>query len=182
MNKKSLTVCAVLLAVVILLILTKIYTIPIEINTEKPICSLNGDVKTVELNLIWQRYLLRGSEVQGSITVDGKEYRSIYGSFKDNGVFRRDTEPPSFWEGLKDKITGNHYYRHVFFESADYLEGNSDSWDFLSVEFSNTDFNEICVWINALNEADENIGFYGPASTTDEAYNIMKILQQESNK
>ena len=87
-NKKFL----VFIIIIIVIGLFAWYLTPIKSNLATSLCSVDGDKITVTFDVSWHRYIIKPTELWGTITIDGIEYYSIHetnfeinnGSFIEN--------------------------------------------------------------------------------------------------
>ena len=123
------------------------------------LCSLEGDVIEVKLDVAWYRYLLAPTELEGTIMIDDV----LYKSFKTN-------ESDSFFEKIKKKINDTRK-TPVF---GNLVETKYTlQYDIVFLEHIQKNFEKICM---VVQNGESSTTYYGPATTREEAIKISNDL------
>lgn len=177
--KKALKI-GIIAVIAILIAAAIIYRMPQNISKEMTVCSLGGVTKTVKMELTIQKNLLRPTELKGNIYVDGEEFYGIYG-YKDNdGKWKKiDGSGTDFFTGIYEKyVLGYDNSVNAGFWLAEDLENGKTTGlngDILLYSEDKT-FDEVAVWIFIPEEYPDYIGYYGPATTAEEAEDLMNDI------
>ncbi len=174
----------VIAAIVVVLILLIVYRLPYKIEKEFTVCSLDGEFRTLQLEMVWQKYYTKPAELFGTAYFNGKVYYNINGYFNENGEFdsKYGKKARSLWEifqDIGDKIASGRQvpYMTMFqkIDNGEFWEPNTK--DMLNISFQNTKFETIEVVENVIPENEQNasgVFYFGPAQDAETAKDIMK--------
>ncbi len=154
-----------LIAAVLGLIFAFWYTRPVPQYTAAVLCSQEGEQVSVVIDITWYRHLFKPTDIRGTVTVDGKVYRSLNTSSNQG-----------FLEDLKEKFrSGSPSF--LFTSSPDGTRWNLSSVDWLRLEHSGMDLSQpdskgICISVSLHGQRSGNM-YFGPAKTAEEARAIL---------
>ena len=121
--KKVVVIVAILLA----LIAVVWYHMPIEKQVSATLCSVDGELMEVELDVSWYRYLLAPTELKGTVTIDDVVYERIKVNDEDGFIekikkkIENKTTTP--WFGIASANTAIDYHKNCIF--LEYVQKNS---------------------------------------------------------
>ena len=170
----------IIAVIAILIAAAIIYRIPQNISKEMTVCSLSGMTKTVKMELTVQKYLLRPTELKGNVYVDGKEFCSVYGYRNSDGKWKKiDNSGTDFFTGIYEKyVLGYDNSINAGFWLAEDLENGKTeglNGDIL-IHSEDKTFEEVALWLYIPEEYPDYIGYYGPATTAEEAEALMNEI------
>ena len=165
----------IIAAAAVILILLIFYRLPYKFEKELTVCSLDGDVQTIQVEMIWQRYYTKPDELFGTAYFNGKIYYNLSGYFNEDGEFDSEYSAHArnlgeIFRDIKDKITSNGSIPSITLfqkkETGEFWEPNTR--DTLSILFFNTSFGTLEVietFIPDNENAASGIFYFGPATT-----------------
>lgn len=164
---------------VILLILV-IYHLPRSHRVTMPVCTVEGNSATVDIDVKYYRRLFSLSYLKGTITVDGVicyDSKSAWGSRQKDG---------SYWDwywyfGDADNTVPSNI---EFIECTEYSKGivkHGNNRLYIDYLGDNNTFNKIgFVYVSEDNP--DAVAFYGPAQTAEEAEQIRNYKNGDPGK
>lgn len=156
---------------------------PIRKTVEMTVCSIDGEVETVQFDLTYYRTLFAPTQVCGTVTFKGIEHKDFfahYGTEPTRGFFGER----SFWVDLKEKLSGTIVFPS-FSQNSPFSEDGWGSVIFLPNYGENGEaFPErvIFSW-SAPDDSDApNVIFFGPADSAEEARAIQDAFVNADSK
>ena len=148
----------------------KWYYTPIRKTAEMTVCSIDGEVETVRFDLTYYRILFAPTQVSGTVTFKGiehKDYFAHFGTEPTRGFFGER----SFWEDLKEKLSGTIVFPH-FSQNSPFSEDGWGALIFLPNYGGNGEaFPEQVMfsWSSPDDSDTSGVIFFGPANSAEEA-------------
>ena len=172
-NKILVTTRRIVITVLLctLLISLIVYHLPQRRRVCIPVCSVTGEVSTLEIDVKYYRRLFSIPWMKGTLTFNGDTYRDV-------ATYRsRQSEGVSFWDwvwyfGDPDSvIPSNRYFENVEYDPSKTFQdeimitylGEGNSFDMVSFLFLQFDESE-----------QDTPKYFGPASTIEEAKKLAK--------
>lgn len=166
-----------------------IYRMPYKFEKEFTVCSLDGEVRTVKVDMVWQRYFTKPSKLLGNVYFNDKTYYNADGYIDENGKWDMVGSPQArgFFKIIQD--IGEKFSRTKFLPwmKAD-LKENVEKFhelnfdDSVYIYFKDTKFEQIEM-IEVIFPEGENhttgISYFGPAETAEEAEELMNEIYDD---
>ena len=156
---------------------------PIRKTAEMTVCSLDGEVETVQFDLTYYRILFAPTQVSGTVTFKGIEHKDFFahrGHAPERGFFGER----SFWVDLKEKFSGRIVYPY-FSQNSPFSEVDRGSVIFLPNYGGNGEmFPEQVMfsWSPPDDTDSPSVIFFGPADSAEEARAIQDAFVNADSK
>ena len=174
---------AVIVVLVGLFFFLKWHYTPIRKTVEMTVCSLDGEVETVQFDLTYYRILFAPTQVSGTVTFKGIEHKDFFahrGHAPERGFFGEQ----SFWEDLKEKFSGRIVYPY-FSQNSPFSEDGWGSVIFLPNYGGNGEvFPEQVMfsWSPPDDTDSPSVIFFGPADSAEDARAIQDAFVNADSK
>jgi hypothetical protein len=161
---------AVIAVLVGLFFFLKWHYTPIRQTVEMTVCSIDGEVETVQFDLTYYRTLFAPTQVCGTVTFKGIEHKDFFahhGHAPERGFLGEQ----SFWVDLKEKLSGTIVFPH-FSQNLPFSEDGWGASIFLPNYGGNGEaFPEQVMfsWSPSDDAGSPNVIFFGPADSAEEA-------------
>jgi hypothetical protein len=166
LQKKSLL--AIFLIIIVVIIIIFAYHLPVEKVKNMTVCTLDGQLADIKIDIKFYKSFFKPTIGKGTIIFNGVEY--INATEKGFEPFYKD----SLFTKLELKSNGLPYLYFVnsSLNPPSYL---SDTILFTKVN----DMDEVAFMYTKADNETGGIEYFGPAATSEEAYNIYKLLYKK---